>query len=173
MIALIIVDMIHDFVDGKFGNKKAKKISEKMAEISDRFRKRGDLVVYLKDSHSSSDAELKVWGQHAMRGTWGSEIVEELAPKEEDIVIEKSTYDGFLFTGLRDILKNKNVEEVFIVGVATDICVMHTAFGAFARGFKVNIIEDLCAGTSEEAHNWALNYMKNIYGARILRSDEL
>ena len=173
MMAIIIVDMIHDFVDGKFENKKAKKISEKMAEISDRFRKRGNLVVYLKDSHSNNDAELKVWGQHAMRGTWGSEIVDELAPKEGDIVIEKSTYDGFLFTGLRDILKNKNVEEVFIVGVATDICVMHTAFGAFARGFKVNIIEDLCAGTSEEAHNWALNYMKNIYGAKILRSDEL
>ncbi len=172
MQALIIVDMIHDFVDGKFGSEGAKKIVGKIAEKVEEFRKRG-VVVYLKDSHNKGDEELRVWSEHAMRGTWGSEIVEELAPKEEDIVVEKTTYDGFLFTGLGDILKNKNVDEVFIVGVATDICVMHTAFGAFVRGFKVNIIEDLCAGTSQEAHNWALNYMKNIYGARILRSDEL
>ena len=172
MKAMLIVDMIHDFVDGKFGSEGARKIVDKMAEKVEEFRKRG-VVVYLKDSHKEEDNEIKIWGEHAMRGTWGSEIVEELAPKEEDIVVEKTTYDGFLFTGLRDILKNKNVDEVFIVGVATDICVMHTAFGAFARGFKVNIIEDLCAGTNEEEHNWALNYMKNIYGAKILRSDEL
>ncbi len=171
MKALIIVDMIHDFVDGKYGSEGAKNIVKKLARKIEEFRDNGDLVVYLKDTHTLNDPELKVWGEHAIKNTWGSNIIEELTPHNDDIVIEKNTYDGFLFTGLRDILKNKNVDEVFIAGVATDICVLHTAFGAFARGFKVNIFEDLCSGTSAEAHRWAIEYMKNIYGANIIKGD--
>ena len=173
MKALLIVDMIHEFVDGKFGSEEARKIVPKIKEFAEKFKKNGGLVVYFKDSHTVTDPEIRVWGEHAMRGTWGSEIVEELQPEEGDIVIEKTTYDSFLFTAANDILKERDVDEVYICGVATDICVMHTAFGAFARGFKVNIVEDLCAGTGEEEHRWALGYIQKIYGAKIVRSDEV
>ncbi len=172
MRALLIVDMIHDFVDGKFGSEDAKKIVSKIRAIAEKFREM-DLVIYLKDSHKKGDAELKVWGEHAMENTWGSKIVEELEPKGEDIIMEKNTYDGFLFTPLADILKEKGIKDVYICGVATDICVQHTAFGAFARGFNVHIIEDACSGTSKDAHKRAIEYMKRIYGAKIVESDEL
>ncbi len=173
MKALLIVDMIHDFVDGKFGSEGARKIVPKIREFAEKFREKGGLVVYFKDSHTVTDPEIKVWGEHAMRGTWGSEIVDELKPEQGDIVVEKTTYDGFLFTSADEILKEKGVDEVYICGVATDICVMHTAFGAFARGYMVNIIEDLCAGTGDEEHRWALGYIQKIYGAKIVRSDEI
>lgn len=172
MKALLIVDMIHDFVDGKFGSEGAMKIVEKIKMLAEKFRKDG-MVVYLKDSHTSQDPQLKVWGEHAMRGTLGSEIVEELSPKEEDVVVEKRTYDGFLFTSLEKILKERDVDEIYICGVATNICVLHTAFGAFARGFKINVVEDACSGTSEEEHRRAIEYMRKIYGAKIVRSEEL
>ncbi len=172
MRALLIVDMIHDFVDGKFGSESAKKIVPKIKAIAEKFRDE-NLVIYLKDSHKKGDAELEVWGEHAMENTWGSQIVGDLEPKKEDIIIEKNTYDGFLFTPLAEILKEKGIKDVYICGVATDICVQHTAFGAFARGFNVHIIEDACSGTSEEAHKRAIGYMKRIYGAKILESDEL
>ena len=172
MRALLIVDMIHDFVDGKFGSENAKNIVPKIRTIAEKFRD-GDLVIYLKDSHKKGDAELKVWGEHAMENTWGSKIIEEIEPKGGDIIIEKNTYDGFLFTPLGDILNEKEIKDVYICGVATDICVQHTAFGAFARGFNVYIIEDACSGTSEDAHKRAIYYMKRIYGAKIVESDEL
>ncbi|AGB05129.1 nicotinamidase-like amidase [Aciduliprofundum sp. MAR08-339] len=172
MRALLVVDMIHDFVDGKFGSAKAKSIVPVVAKLIEKFRNDG-MVIYLKDSHSKGDAELSIWGQHAMEGTWGSEIVKEIEPKDGDVVIEKNTYDGFLFTDLERILIDAGVEEVHICGVATDICVQHTAFGAFARGFKVHIIKDACAGTSEEEHERALKYMERIYGARIEESEQL
>ncbi len=172
MRALLVVDMIHDFVDGKFGSKGARNIVAKVKELVEKFRKDG-MVVYLKDSHSAEDPELAVWGQHAMRGTWGSQIVEELAPAEGDVVIEKNTYDGFLFTELEDVLRKSNVDEVYLCGVATDICVMHTAFGAFARNFRVYVVEDACSGTSPEKHRWALEYMRSIYGVKIVRGEEL
>jgi len=171
MKALLIVDMIHDFVDGKYGSEGAKIIVPKLAEKIEEFREKGDIVVYIKDSHELNDPELAVWGKHAIKNTWGSEIIEEIKPYHDDIVIEKNTYDGFLFTGLRDVLKSKNIDEVYIAGVATDICVLHTAFGAFARGFKVNVFEDLCSGTSIDAHRWAIEYMKKIYGVNIINGD--
>ncbi len=172
MKALLVVDMIHDFVDGRFGSEGARKIVPTVKKLIEKFRKEG-IVVYLKDSHSPGDPELNVWGEHAISGTWGSEIVEEITPKEEDVVIEKSTFDGFLFTPLEDILHERNVDEVFICGVATNICVQHTAFGAFVRGFKVNVVEDACSGTTEEEHIYSLRYMEKVYGAKIVRSDEL
>ena len=171
MKALLIVDMIHDFVDGKFGSEGAKAIVPKISALAEKFRATG-AVFYLCDAHREDDPEMEVWGEHAMEGTWGAEVVEELKPREGE-VIRKSTYDGFLFTDLEEKLREKGVEEVYICGVATDICVMHTAFGAFARGFKVNIVEDACSGTSPEEHKRALNYMNRIYGARIVRSDEI
>ena len=172
MRALLIVDMIHDFVDGKFGSENAKKIVPKIKAIAEKFRDE-DLVIHLKDSHKEGDAELKVWGEHAMESTWGSQIVEDLEPKNGDILIEKNTYDGFLFTSLAEILKEERIKDVYICGVATDICVQHTVFGAFARGFNVHIIKDACSGTNEEEHRRAIDYMKRIYGAKTVESDEL
>ena len=172
MRALLVVDMIHDFVDGKFGSEWAREIVPRVKNLVERFRRDG-IVFFLCDSHDEGDAELKVWGDHAMKGTWGSEIVEDLKPKQGDIVVRKHTYDGFLFTELDEELRKRGVEEVYICGVATDICVKHTAFGAFARGYDVYVVRDACAGTSQEAHEWALDYMRRIYGARIVESGEL
>ncbi len=172
MKALLVVDMIHDFVDGKFGSEGARKIVPQIKKLLQKFRKEG-MVIYLRDSHTSDDPELTVWGEHAMKDTWGSEIVEELKPEERDVVIEKNTYDGFLFTPLEKILREKGVKKVYLCGVATDICVMHTAFGAFARGFKIYVFEDACSGTTEENHRWAIEYMKKIYGAKIVEVKSL
>ena len=172
MKALLVVDMIYDFVYGKFGNEAAKSIVPRIRILVERFRANG-IVVFLKDSHRPGDAELKVWGQHAMQGTHGSEIIEALKLDENDIIVEKRTYDGFFSTSLSESLKSHSVDEVYICGVATDICVLHTAFGAFIRGFSVLVVRDACASTSYEAHMWALKYMKSIYGAKIVESDDI
>jgi nicotinamidase/pyrazinamidase len=172
MRALLVVDMIHDFVDGKFGSQQARDIVPNVKKLVGKFRKDG-AVFFLCDSHQQEDAELKVWGEHAMEGTWGSQVVDELSPTQRDIVVRKHTYDGFLFTELDEELKRRGVRDVYICGVATDICVKHTAFGAFARGYNVHVVKDACAGTSQEAHEWALDYMKRIYGAKIVESDEV
>ncbi len=172
MKALLIVDMIHDFVDGKFGSEGARAIVPRIKSLANRFRKE-NIVVYLCDSHDAGDPQIRIWGEHAMSDTWGSEIVEELRPEDGDFIVKKKTYDGFLFTNLDKILKGNNVDEVYICGVATDICVKHTAFGAFARGFKVNVVKDACSGTTKEEHERALEYMERIYGAKLVESDEL
>ena len=171
--ALIVVDMIHDFVDGKFGSENAKKIVPRIKDLIEKARRKGVLIVYTRDSHKPGDPELKIWGEHAMEGSKGSEVVEDLAPTQGDFVVSKTTYDSFFNTELERILKDCGIKNVYIVGVATDICVLHTAFGAFARGFNVFIVKDCVASINEEGHEWALKYMQTIYGAKIVESEEL
>ncbi len=173
MNALLVVDMIHDFVDGKFGSEQVQALVPRIKKLLEKFRERGALIIYVNDAHRDTDPEIKIWGAHAMQNEYGSKVVEDIAPSEGDIVIEKHTYDGFLFTDLESVLISHGVKKVYIVGVATDICVMHTAYGAFARGFDVYVVEDCCAGTTNDAHAHAIEYMKKVYGAHIVRSDEI
>ncbi len=168
--AVLVVDMINEFVKGKFGSERARSIVPNIAALLEGARERGWPVVYLRDSHREGDLELRVWGPHAMAGTWGSEIVEELAPRDGDLVLEKRWYDGFLETGLGERLSSMGVEEVVIVGISTDICVLHTAWGAFTRGLMILVPEDCTESISEENKRWALDYMRTVYGAEVVPS---
>jgi nicotinamidase-related amidase len=173
MKALIIVDMIHDFVDGKFGSKGAQEIIPQIKKLINWARLNKTPIIYLKDSHTPGDPELRVWGEHAMKGTWGSEIVEDLKPEKHDIVIPKKTYSGFFNTHLDSILRELEVSEVILTGVSTNICVQHTAADAFFRGYLVTVVSDATAAIDPSTHKNALDYMKLVYGADIKITDDI
>jgi len=173
LTALIIVDMIHDFVDGKFGSEGAKKIIPNIRKLIQWAHDRKIPVIYLKDEHKDDDVELKVWGPHAMEGKKGSEIVRELKPEKSDIVVRKHTYSGFYGTHLESILKELEIEDIILTGVSTNICVQHTAADAFFRGFHITVVSDGTAAIDEKSHESALDYMKNIYGADIKKTEEI
>lgn len=169
---VLVVDMIFDFVYGKFKNDRAIKIIpniEKLLEVS---REKKIPVIYLKDSHEKGDPEEKLWGEHAMKDTKGSEIIDELKPKKNDYVILKRTYSGFFKTDLDLLLKKLEVDTAFVVGISTDICVQNNVAELFYRGFDIYVLKDGTASISEENHESALNYMKNIFNAKIVSLDE-
>jgi len=170
---LIVVDMIYDFVYGKFGNDHARNIIPYVRSIISKARSKGIPVIYLKDAHLPSDPETKHWGQHAMKGEIGSEIIPELNPEINDIVVSKSTYSGYYNTALETILKDLQVKEVILVGVSTNICVQHNAADSFFRGYKVIVIENATAAFDPAVHLQALQYMKDIYGVKTIDSETL
>src|SRR3989304_282760 len=169
--AIIVVDMINDFVTGKLGSPRAQKIIPNIAALLKKARKQGIPIVYLRDAHSSTDKEMNIWGEHAMKGTEGSEIVPQLKPEKNDIVIEKNWYSGFVDTGLPEVLKKLGVDTLIILGVSTDICVQNNVGHAYFSGYKTIVPLDCTASIDQEAHEQALKYMKNIYGAEIMTSD--
>ncbi|MEM2934388.1 MAG: isochorismatase family cysteine hydrolase [Methanocellales archaeon] len=171
--AILVIDMIVDFVTGKFGSKEAQNIVPAIKSLLARARKQKIPVIYLKDAHQKDDAELKIWGEHAMKGTEGSEIIEQLSPEEGDIVVEKRFYSGFASTKLEEILKNLNVKELILVGVSTDICVQNNAAEAFFRGYEITVPRDCTASLAKIEHERALEYMQRIYGAKIVDSGEV
>lgn len=171
--AILVIDMIADFVTAKFGSPEAQRIVPAIEALLARARKQKVPIIYLKDTHEKGDEELKIWGEHAMKGTAGSEIVKELRPGKGDSVVEKRFYSGFAGTNLDAILQRLRVKELILVGVSTDICVQNNAAEAFFRGYRVIVPRDCTASITEEGHQRALEYMQRIYGARIADSGEL
>jgi nicotinamidase-related amidase len=171
--AIIVVDMINDFVTGKFGSLRAQKIVPNIAALLKKERKQGITVIYLRDAHMVNDKELGIWGQHAMKDTQGSEIIPELKPEKNDIIIEKKWYSGFVDTELPAILKKMGADTLIFVGVSTDICVQNNVAHAYFSGYRTIVPQDCTASIDETAHEQALKYMKSIYGAEITTSEKV
>jgi nicotinamidase-related amidase len=173
MKALIIVDMLKDFVDGELANPRAQRIAAPLRRLLDHARESGWVVVFSNDAHRPDDPELKIWGEHAMEGSPGAQVIDELAPRDGDLVSPKRSYGAFDATGLAEELKERNVDEVVITGQHTHICVRHSSYGALRNGFEVTVPRDaVCAfeGVNEED---ALEYLKMAYGANVTTVDEL
>jgi len=168
--ALVIIDMLNDFVHGALKTPEAASTVEPARRVLEHFRSRGWPVIYVNDSHYSTDIEMPLWGPHAMKGTWGAQVVPELAPREGEYVLEKHAYSGFYGTPLDHILRSLGVDTVVLVGLDADICVRHTAADAFFRGYRVVVVRDAVAARIDK--NWE-EYYRRVYGATIVSSDEL
>lgn len=171
-LVVFVIDMINDFIYDKFRNERAIKIIPNIKRILDKAREKEIPVVYLRDSHEKGDPEESLWGPHALLNTKGSEIIPELKPTKKDYVILKKTYSGFYKTDLDLLLKKLEVDSAILLGVSTDICVQNNAADLFYRGFNIFVVKDGTASISEESHDSALNYMKNIYNAKIIDTEE-
>lgn len=171
--ALLIIDMLNDFVTGRFGFQGARRIVPRLRELLEGWRGWGEPVVYVCDSHPPEDPEFNLWGPHAVRGTEGARVIPELEPREGERVVEKRRYSGFFGTELEEVLREAGAGEVVLTGVLTEFCVLHTAADAFFRGYGVTVVRDCVASTSQKAHHWALRYMKKAYGARVTSSQKL
>lgn len=166
--AVLVIDMVNDFVYGKLGSEMARGIVEPLQELLTEAESRGIPIILSQDSHVSSDPEMDVWGEHAMRGDEGAATIEDL-DEFSGIKVPKRFYDSFHDTDLYRVLNQRDADEVILTGVTTDICIQHTAAGAFFRGFDVTVVSDCTAAVTEEKHERALEYMDEIYGADIKR----
>jgi len=171
--AVIVVDMINDFVYGKFGGERPQAAIPCVKRLLEHARENGIPVIYMKDAHGKSDPEIEVWGEHAMKGSEGSQIIEELKPVEGDYVLEKTQYSSFFGTALADLLESLEVDELIIAGVTTDICIRHTVADAFFRGFKTIIPRECVNTDSDEAQERALEEIGNLYKTRVVSIEEL
>ncbi len=169
--ALLIIDMINDFVYGKFASPSTYALIPHIKKLIAKAREKEAPIFFVKDSHFPEDPEVSLWGPHAMRGEEGSQVIKDLEV-DGAYVVEKTAYDAFFNTPLDLLLRAKEVDTVVLAGIATDICVMHTAAGAFFRGYKVEVVEDCVSTPWQENHVWALKYMKRVYGAKILKLEE-
>jgi nicotinamidase-related amidase len=171
--ALIIVDMLKDFVDGELANPRAQRIVEPLARLLEHARANRWVVVFSNDAHKPGDPELKVWGEHAMEGTPGAQVIDGLAPKNGEIVSPKRTYGAFDETGLAEELRGRGVDEVVITGQHTHICVRHSSYGALRNGFEITVPRDAVCAFEGVDEDDALDYLKMAYGANVTTVDEL
>ena len=174
--ALIIIDMLNDFMpNGALPNEEAPKIVPFIQRLLAHARQREDwVVVFSNDSHLEDDVEIPIWGRHAMRGTPGANVIEELKPQVNTLEWEepKRFYSAFEQTPLAMRLKKLDVDTLCLCGQHSNCCVRHSAFHGFVHGFRLVVPEDAVIAHSED-HQEALDYLTIIYGVKVMTSEEI
>ena len=157
--ALVIVDFQNDFTPGgalavAHGDEIAGRIN-RLAASGD-----FDLVVATRDwhppDHGSFTEQGGTWPVHCVAGTPGAELHDALDRSRVEVVVDKGQdpalpgYSGFEQTALEDLLRERRVDELTVVGLATDYCVKNTALDALDKGFRVTVDPDAVRGVDVE-----------------------
>lgn len=159
---LIVIDMQNDFVTGALGSTMAQEIVPKVVERVNKAVTDGDYLIFTKDTHFDDYMETlegeKLPIPHCIKDSEGWEIIPQLKENVTN-VIEKYTF-GSIFSLPGAVA---SVEEIELIGVCTDICVVSNALvlRAYYPNKKITINSKCCAGTSIEAHESALSVMKS------------
>src|SRR3712207_364034 len=108
--ALVVIDMQNDFVKegGSLRVPDAEPTLPAIGRLLELARGAGMRVVFSQDTHGDGDPEWEIWPEHAREGTWGWRIVEELAPRDDEVVLRKVRYDAFYGTHLDHLLDRKS-----------------------------------------------------------------
>ena len=142
--AVIVVDMQNDFVSegGALHVPDAAPTIPAIQALLTHAREAGMEVAYSQDTHGEGDPEWEIWPEHAREGTWGWEIVDDLAPREQETVIRKVRYDAFYGTHLDHFLRLWGTRTLVVCGTVANICVHYTAASAALRWYDVVIPRD-------------------------------
>lgn len=171
--ALIIVDMQNDFVrkEGKLYVPKAEETINPIRNLIKKAREASALIIYTQDWHMKDDPEFKIWGEHALAGTWGAEIIDELKPEKDDFIVRKYRYDAFFESPLDYILRVKNIKNVIVTGTVANICVLHTAGSAALRWYNVIMPKDGISAITDFDYYATLRQVDFLYKGKITTSE--
>lgn len=160
---IVVVDMQNDFVTGSLGTKEACKtvpVIEKLLKEN-----QGNQIIFTQDTHHEdylSTSEGKMLPvKHCMKGTKGWEIIPELKEwTHQAIMVEKPTFGSLK---LPELISQYQPEQIILVGVCSDICVISNALILKAHFPELPIIvyENACAGVTPDKHQAAIETMKS------------
>lgn len=178
--ALLIIDYTNDFVAPQgalTAGAPAQAIEGRIAALAEQFRAAGEFVYLPTDVHVPGDPyhpETKLFPPHNVRGTWGRALYGTLAPwyaahqADANVTLfDKTRYSSFAGTPLDLWLRERQVDELHLVGVCTDICVLHTAVAAYNLNYSLTIHQDAVATFTPGGQEWALNHFKTVLNATL------
>ncbi len=171
MKVLVVVDMQNDFITGSLGTKEAQAIVPNVKKKIDEAVKNGDMIIFTRDTHYEDYLETKEGKklpvEHCIKDTDGWQILAELMPPSDYdnvYVLDKFTFGStelpvsMLCSGLV-----KNNDEIELIGLCTDICVVSNALilkAAFFDTHEISVDATCCAGVTPETHEAALKTME-------------
>ncbi len=160
MNTLVVIDMQNDFIDGALGTKEAVDIVPYVARKIEKYRNAKDQIIFTRDTHQKNYLDTqegkKLPVEHCIENTHGWQISDALSVKPEDTIINKATF-GNIWD--KSLIKGDEIE---LVGLCTDICVISNALGLKAALPEIPIKVDAkcCAGVTPQSHKNALEAMK-------------
>ncbi|MFR3732442.1 MAG: cysteine hydrolase family protein [Enterococcus sp.] len=185
MRALLSIDYTFDFVadEGRLTTGAAgQAIEAALVARTQAFIEAGEYVVFAIDRHEETDnyhPENRLFPPHNLAGSAGRHLYGRLAPLYENYQeapnvywIDKRHYSAFSGTDLDIRLRERGIRELYLTGVCTDICVLHTAVDAYNLGYQLVIDADTVASFDVIGHEWALRHFENTLGAKIISAKE-
>lgn len=163
MKLLAVIDMQNDFIDGALGTDEAVKIVGKVSDKISFMRKNGAEIVFTRDTHGadylSTSEGKKLPVEHCIKGTHGWEISDQLDLADAKI-IDKPSFGSLELAEYAASLDR--LDEIVLIGLCTDICVISNAMLLKARlpETKITVDSECCAGVTPESHQNALEAMK-------------
>ena len=155
--ALLIIDMQEYF------RPIAVSVADNISHLLAACRRGSGPVFYTRHGHSDILADggmiYEWWGQSVTYGAREWKIMQEIAPKEGDMVLDKRRYSAFCGTGLDGMLRDLGVKELIVTGVLTNCCCENTAREAFDLDYRVFFASDATAAANEELH---LSTLRNL-----------
>jgi nicotinamidase/pyrazinamidase len=177
--ALLIIDFQNDFTPGgALAVSGGDEIGDPVRRLADHV----DVVVATRDwhppDHASFEAEGGPWPVHCVQGTHGAELHREMDGIDLDAIVdvgrerEDEGYSGFENSDLARILRDANVDRVFVAGLATDYCVRASTIDAANEGFDTTVVEDAIRAVEVEPGDGerAIEDMRRA-GAKVASSD--
>jgi nicotinamidase-related amidase len=182
--ALIVIDYTYDFIadDGKLTcGLPGQEIEESILELVTDFAAASDYVVFAVDVHDLNDhrhPESRLFPPHNLRDTPGRDLYGKVGNYFTTLQatglpahiewMDKTRYSAFAGTDLDLKLRSRGVNELHLVGVCTDICVLHTAIDAYNLGYTVVVHKNSVASFNPTGHEWALEHFTATLGATVV-----
>ena len=179
--ALLNIDYTNDFIatNGALTCGEAgQNIEAAVVAITRAFIENGEDIIFAIDVHDEGDThhpETKLFPPHNLRDTSGRLLYGQLqelyeANRNQPNVhwLDKTRYSAFAGTALDMMLRARGIEEVYLVGVCTDICILHTAVDLYNLGYRIVIVKEGMASFNQVGHEWALAHFEHTLGATIL-----
>ncbi|MGR3742322.1 cysteine hydrolase family protein [Companilactobacillus sp. DQM5] len=177
--SLLIIDYTNDFVatNGALScGKPGQKLEPYIINLADSVKKNS--FIYLPtDIHEKNDTfhpESKLFPIHNQKDTWGREFYGDLNSwykknnSDSIKIIDKTRYSSFAGTNLDILLQERKIDTLHLVGVCSDICILHTAVDAYNLGYKLIIHKEGIATFTKNGQEWSLEHFKNSLGATIV-----
>ena len=167
--AILVVDMLNDFCKegGSMVLKEGVEAVAPIANLIAKAREHGFPIIYINDCHRPGkyDKEFDKRAPHCIDGTWGAQVIDELAPQEQDYCIKKRRFSGFYQTDLDLVLRELGIKTVVVTGVVTNICVRSTCHDAFFLGYNVVVPTDCVRATGPREQESTLWDIETHFGA--------
>lgn len=145
--------------------------------LQDAFRDLGLEVIHTRIQSMTKDGRDRSVGHrrlglHAPPGSKEAEFLPEVAPKGDELIINKTASGVFNSTNTEYVLRNMSIDSLYVCGVYTNECVSTTVRDACDRGFHTTMINDACATVTPELHNATISTVKDRY-ARVMTTEEV
>ncbi|QPC94577.1 cysteine hydrolase family protein [Mesorhizobium sp. INR15] len=170
--ALLIIDMQNDFVasGAPIRCPGATDICGSIDELRRTARTAGIPVIFTQERHRAEMVDFGLeleYGEplHCLEGTAGPDFYPALTPEAGEFVVPKRRYSAFFATDLEILLKGLGVDTLILTGVATDVCVRATAQDAQQLNYRVFVVPECVAGTTEARNEAALDNIAYVFGS--------